>query len=305
MAAVAAPMDLYHLRTFVTVAREGNLTRAAERLFASQPTVSAHIKTLEDEFGLKLFERTSTGMEPTAAGEALWEEAERVLSAAKDLTARAGALKGNIAGSLRLGLNNEISVLRTTELLTALGDAHPALRFTLSYGTSGALLQAVLGRDLDAGFYEGETNDPAIELLPLTHLNLVVAVPQVWAAQLDKPEWRLLEQKPWVAVSPLCSHYDFLQRLARDRGFTINPRFSNDDDATALNLVAASMAVCLTTTEVLRSVPGIQGRVAVWPHFRHKIPLSLCYLRGRANDPIIRELVKAAKATWAKAEAAA
>jgi DNA-binding transcriptional LysR family regulator len=166
-------------------------------------------------------------------------------------------------------------------------------------------LQGVLNRDLDAGFYEGETNDSSIELLPLTHLNLVVAVPQAWASELDQPDWRILEQKPWVAVSPLCSHYDFLQRLARDRGFNINPRFSNDDDATALNLVAANMAVCITTTEVLRSVSGLNGRVAIWPHFRHKIPLSLCFLKSRASDPILRELVKAATATWARAEAAA
>lgn len=298
-------MELYHLRTFVAVAREGNLTRAAECLFASQPTVSAHIKALEDEFCLKLFERTSAGMQPTPAGEALWEEAERVLGACKDLTARAAALKGHIGGALRLGLNNDVGVLRTTELLSVLGDAHPALRFKLSYGTSGALLQGVLSRDLDAGFYDGEVNDAAVEVMPLTHLTLVIAVPKAWAAELDRPDWRLLEQKPWVTVSPLCSHYEFLQRLTTDQGITLHPRFSNDDDATALNLVAAEMAVCLTTMELLRTIPGLNGRVAIWPHFRHKMPLSLCFLKSRVSDPVIRELVRAAKVAWARSEAAA
>lgn len=298
-------MELYHLRTFVTVAREGNLTRAAECLFASQPTVSAHIRTLEEEFRLKLFERTATGMQLTPAGEALWEEAERVLSATKDLAARASALKGHVAGSVRLGLNNDPGVLRTTELLSVLGTAHPALSFKLSYGTSRALLQAVLARDLDAGFFEGEANDPAVELLPIAQLTIGVAVPQIWAEELDRPDWRLLEQKPWVTVSPLCSHYDFFQRLTSSQGITINSRFANDDDATALNLVASGMALCFTSVELLNTIPGLNGQVKMWRHFRHKMPLSLCFLKNRATDPIVRELIKATKAIWARAQAAA
>ena len=67
-------MELYHLKTFVTVAEERHLTRAAERLCVSQPAISAHIKALEEELGLALFERTPKGMLPTAAGEALLEE---------------------------------------------------------------------------------------------------------------------------------------------------------------------------------------------------------------------------------------
>ncbi len=50
-------MEIYQLRTFVTVAREGSITRASELLFLSQPAVSAHIKAMEDELGLVLFER--------------------------------------------------------------------------------------------------------------------------------------------------------------------------------------------------------------------------------------------------------
>ena len=61
-------MELYHLRTFVTVAEEGHLTRASERLFTSQPAVSAHIKALEEELGVTLFDRTPRGMQLTPAG---------------------------------------------------------------------------------------------------------------------------------------------------------------------------------------------------------------------------------------------
>jgi DNA-binding transcriptional LysR family regulator len=61
-------MDLNQLRTFVTVADFGHLTRAAEALHLSQPAVSGHIKALEEGFGVTLFERSSSGMSLTPPG---------------------------------------------------------------------------------------------------------------------------------------------------------------------------------------------------------------------------------------------
>src|SRR5262252_9431477 len=64
-------MELYQLRSFLAVAEAGNLTRAAEKLHLSQPALSAQIRSLEDELEVTLFERTSGGMTPTAAGRRL------------------------------------------------------------------------------------------------------------------------------------------------------------------------------------------------------------------------------------------
>jgi DNA-binding transcriptional LysR family regulator len=61
-------MEIHQLKTFVTVAREGSITRASELLYLSQPAVSAHIKAIEDTLGLALFERTPRGMSLTADG---------------------------------------------------------------------------------------------------------------------------------------------------------------------------------------------------------------------------------------------
>ena len=68
-------MELYHLKTFITVAEEGHLTRVAHRLNTSQPAVSAHIKGLEAELGLMLFVRTPKGMRLTREGEELRDQA--------------------------------------------------------------------------------------------------------------------------------------------------------------------------------------------------------------------------------------
>lgn len=72
-------MEFYQLRTFTMVAEEGHLTRAARRLNASQPAVSAHIKSLEDELRVSLFLRTPKGMVLTDAGKKLKAHADKAL----------------------------------------------------------------------------------------------------------------------------------------------------------------------------------------------------------------------------------
>ena len=67
-------MELYQLRTFAAVAELGHLTRAAEQLHISQPAVSAQVRALEEELGVVLFERSSSGMQLTPAGRQLLQE---------------------------------------------------------------------------------------------------------------------------------------------------------------------------------------------------------------------------------------
>lgn len=78
-------MEIYQLRTFLTVARLGHLTRAAERLHVSQSAVSKQIKALEDELGVILFVRTSTGTSLTKSGQLLLPQAEKTLANAIEL----------------------------------------------------------------------------------------------------------------------------------------------------------------------------------------------------------------------------
>ena len=114
-------MEYYHLRTFVAVAEEEHLTRAAERLNASLPAVSAHIRSLEDELGVALFARTPRGMRLTAEGRALLGEARSALSSVEAVRQRAGALRQEVAGVVRIGLNNEAARMRVAGNLHDLG----------------------------------------------------------------------------------------------------------------------------------------------------------------------------------------
>ena len=82
-------MELRHLRYFVAVAEQGNVSRAARKLFIAQPPLSQQLKQLEDEVGTQLFTRLPRGMQLTAAGESLLEDARAILARAEQAPLRA------------------------------------------------------------------------------------------------------------------------------------------------------------------------------------------------------------------------
>lgn len=92
-------IDLRTLRAFATVAREGNVTRAAEQLHITQPAVTLQLKRLAADTGLTLFRRTSTGLELTQEGALLAAKAEQVLAALTDFGQTAGHLAARVRGN--------------------------------------------------------------------------------------------------------------------------------------------------------------------------------------------------------------
>ena len=90
-------MDILRIRSFVTVARLGNVTRAAEALHLTQPAVTGHIRTMEQELGVALFQRTANRIELTKAGVAALDDA--TLTAALALGTRAAAVTVSRAGA--------------------------------------------------------------------------------------------------------------------------------------------------------------------------------------------------------------
>lgn len=124
-------MELRHLRYFVVVAEEQNVTRAAERLHLSQPPLSRQIRDLEDELGVELFKRTAKSLALTDAGKVFLGEARAVLVRADQAVDAARAAAKNCQGKLRVGYAPSLTAKFLPQALREFGAKYPRVQVAL------------------------------------------------------------------------------------------------------------------------------------------------------------------------------
>ena len=170
-------MKLQQLRQFVALAETGNFHRAAERLHMAQPPLSVSIRKLEEELGGALFERTTTGVLLTAAGQAMLEDARRTLAHAEQCRQAVQHAHQGTGGRLRLGIIGSATYALLLRLIPSLRARYPQITLELSEATSSEILDGLLARRFDAGLLRFPLLDArGFELLPLDRDDFVLAV---------------------------------------------------------------------------------------------------------------------------------
>lgn len=154
-------LNYRHLRYFQEVAREGNLTRAAERLNLSQSALSTQIRQLEARLGHELFDRTGRRMQLTEAGRIALDHAERIFDVGDDLLATLGQGGGTVA-PLRVGALSTLSRNFQLRFLRPILSG-PMPELVLSSGNSQTLLRALEDLALDVVLL---TDPPPREVFP-------------------------------------------------------------------------------------------------------------------------------------------
>lgn len=143
--------ELRHLRSFVVVAEEGSLTRAAGRLHIAQQSLSQQMRALEGMLGARLFERTSRGVELTEVGAVLLREATPVIAQAeRALEAVRRAARGE-QGELRVGFLASLANYLMPPVVRAFTERHPALTLQAQELSVASLVSGLRNGSLDAG----------------------------------------------------------------------------------------------------------------------------------------------------------
>jgi DNA-binding transcriptional LysR family regulator len=143
-------VDTRLLRYFTAVAEEGNLTRAAARLFVSQPALTKQIKQLEGQVGERLFTRSRAGMTPTAAGQALAERVPAVLAAWDQALGEAKSAASRAARVLRVGFLASAANEATQQIIAAFARRRPGWRVDMRQAAWSDPTAGLAGGDVDA-----------------------------------------------------------------------------------------------------------------------------------------------------------
>lgn len=170
-------INLYQLRTFYSVARHLNYSRAGDELSLSQPAVSRQVAALEKNIGLELFVQKGRQVELTDAGRSLFEYADRIFELTKQAERTLSQFKDLEKGNVLIGACTTLGSYVLPPVIHAFHDRHPNINISLRIGNSQEIEQLVAERKLDLGLVDGYANKPAIHVEPYIKDELVMIFP--------------------------------------------------------------------------------------------------------------------------------
>jgi DNA-binding transcriptional LysR family regulator len=291
-------MELYQLRTFVTVSQTGHLTRAAEYLATSQSAVSAQIKALEEEFETALFIRTAKGMLLTAAGNELLEQAEKVLAESELLLQRARNLQNELIGTVRIGLSEGGFFWQIEQLCNLAASRHRRIKFHFLNSSSSFILQDITEDRLDCGFIFGDFPENKISGFFLRPQKIMVTAPKAWEKQVIGATWEEILLLPWAWQVPNCAYRKKAMEFFKSKNLEAPESIlSADQDATILTLVASGACVGLVK-EPDAVEAAKQGKVVIWEGDFLEVDLFFVFKREREQDPLLQAIGEIVRNVW-------
>ncbi len=170
-------MDLKGLEVFCHLVELKSFSKAAEAVTLSQPTVSGHIKALEEEIGVRLFDRLGRGAVPTKAGELLYGYAKRMLVLRAEAVQALDQYQGTLRGQIVVGGSNIPGEYILPPLLARFKAAHPEVSISLKIGDSREIVDGVAGGALELGAVGAKFDDHGLEYVKFAEDELVLAFP--------------------------------------------------------------------------------------------------------------------------------
>ena len=289
-------MDIHQLKSLVTIARCGTVARAAELLHLSQPAVSAHVKGLEEELRVRLFERHARGMSLTPAGEAVFAHAKRALHAVEAIRDEANTLNGEVAGELVIGTVNEPAFLRLPAFLRHMREAAPHVAISLVQATSGAVLKHIEDGVFDAGFVEGTLEGIAVDATLLMPVEFVVGYPAAWRERIEAGGLEAALALPWIGTSSDCSFHKLTTALFASHGCSFAPGLRTDQEALLLEMVGQEAGLSLVRRDMLETYPG--GDVRALEGIVVEAGMHFVTAQSPAKPGLLRVAQRAIRRAW-------
>ena len=170
-------MELDQVAAFLEVARLQSFSRAAEKLYRTQPAISAQIRALEEEFGQKLFDRLGRRIFLTPSGEVLFEYGERLLALHRETMQRVREAHGAVAGKLIVGANEATCLYVLPQVFAEFKRQYPQVGISIFRSYSHKILQRMSESEVDLGIVTLPVSQNNLNVTPIFEDELHVVVP--------------------------------------------------------------------------------------------------------------------------------
>lgn len=286
-------MELRQLESFVVVAEELNVGRAATRLHLTQPTLSRQIAALERDLGVELFARVKKRFVLTAAGQSFLTDAQELLQRAEVAVRDAQRVQRGELGTLRLQFVQSATFEALPRLLGAFRDAYPEVVLELETMTTIEQTKALLDGRIDVGLFRPLRQLPGLDTRVISRDPLVVALPakhrlarrkRVALADLAEDSFVLYTRASGPSV------HDAIVGRCQDAGFTPRIVQQGADVQTIVSLVAAGLGVSL----LIAPTPPIAPEAVVYRELSDDLPpWELCVAWSPDNrSPVLERFLQ-------------
>ncbi len=217
-------MDLWQLKIFCKVVELKSFSKAGEAVFLSQPTVSSHIKDLEEHLCTPLVDRLARSVVPTKAGELLYGYARRLITLRDEAEAAMAAYLGQKRGKLILGGSTIPGTYLLPRLIGRFVQEYPDVQVSLSVGDTAEIMEKITEGEIEIGIVGAQDRGfPLLQQIPLVQDELFVVVPKDhrWARRQSITVAELLEE-PFIARELGSGTLRAIERVLREAGFHLS-----------------------------------------------------------------------------------
>ena len=289
-------MEFKQLEAFVAVVDYGSFSEAARRLYLTQPTISAHIRSLEDELHMKLIIRTTKKTTITAKGYQLYDSAVRMLDIRNNLLE-------NFTGAHKHMIDLSASTIPSSyllpELLAAFGKTHPDVYFHSFQSDSSASISRVLDGTVDLALVGQNTRDESCVFIPFCDDELVIATPvneHYLSLQNERISFHDFIEDPIIIRekgSGTKKEMDlFLERIGVSAG-CLNVIARMNDLESIKKSIVNGLGISILS---LRSVSDLQKtkQILVFPlgESAHKRSFYIVYSKNRILKPHVKQFIQ-------------
>lgn len=282
-------MNNRRAKYLLTIAEEGSITKAAKKLYISQPSLSQMLSSAEKKFGVKLFERSPTALTPTYAGNIYLDTVREIMQIERQLVQRFEEIAGSVAGKLSFGVTTSKALYILPAVLPEFQRRYPNIEIDIVAGTNPMVEEAIHSRGVDIAVYNYRSQNEAWEYVELPDEEMLIVCPPNHQLTRkykgivppgERPSILIKEiaDEPFIYLSPDHGVSTMVDGIFLATGIRPPRALETNNNATAHALVAAGMGVTILPDNFVRY--ALNERLCMYASiadavFRRKV--ALCY----------------------------